>query len=88
MSLFSSKFIKEINQHLNTKEESEIDIGYREKGYLFLSSTEEGKKILERNASLQQLCGGKPKLLSPFQIHQSFPFLNPDGFLFFIFIIS
>ena len=77
IGLFGAEFVKNIKEHLAVDGES-LDVGWVERGYLFLASNE-GKKILIENQSLQNRLGAEIDILSPNDLKSKFPWLNTNG---------
>ncbi|MFQ5775607.1 MAG: NAD(P)/FAD-dependent oxidoreductase [Kiloniellaceae bacterium] len=77
MSLFGARFVKQAAELLDVDGEAP-DLGFRERGYLFLAS-EAGLPVLERNCRLQRSLGAAVALLGPAELAERFPWLNLDG---------
>nr|XP_006642321.2 PREDICTED: FAD-dependent oxidoreductase domain-containing protein 1-like [Lepisosteus oculatus] len=78
LSLDSSMFLKNINEHLHVLNEDPIDLQFNHSGYLFLAS-EKGAEVMEENHLLQRNVGAKVALFSPTQLKEKFPWINTDG---------
>lgn len=78
LSLASSDFLKNINDHLGMINEDPVDLQFNHSGYLFLAS-EKSAHIMEENYRTQREAGAKVVLLSPSQLKERFPWVNTDG---------
>lgn len=78
LSLASSDFLKNINDHLGMINEDPVDLQFNHSGYLFLAS-EKSAHIMEENYRTQRDAGAKVVLLSPSQLKERFPWVNTDG---------
>ncbi|MBN3318036.1 FXRD1 protein, partial [Atractosteus spatula] len=78
LSLDSSEFLRNINEHLRVFNEDPIDLQFNHSGYLFLAS-EKGAEVMEENHLLQRNAGAKVALLSPTQLKEKFPWINTEG---------
>lgn len=54
LSLFGSKFIERIQEHLGVPGSDPVDIQYRPGGYLFLATSPTGAEILHENHLVQR----------------------------------
>lgn len=87
MSLYGRDFLREAGRLLKVAEssdgvEEDVDVQFREHGYLFLASTSQGKEQLIRNHEVQKSAGCKDiHLQTPMQLRQRFPWLNVDDIL-------
>ncbi len=77
MSLFSVDFIKSAAERLEVDGEAP-DLGFKERGYLFLASAA-GLPVLDRNCRLQQGLGAAVERLDPDALAARYPWLNLDG---------
>ncbi|EED88199.1 hypothetical protein THAPSDRAFT_264439, partial [Thalassiosira pseudonana CCMP1335] len=78
MSLYGRDFLRNAGSLLK----DEIDLQFQEHGYLFLSSTLEGKEQMIQNNKVQRSAGCTDiHLLEPEQLHQKFPWLNTSDIL-------
>lgn len=76
ISLFGARFLKNLGDWLAV--EGEVpDVGFKEKGYLFLASAE-GWPILEENHSLQTALGADNLLLDQAALKARLPWLNVE----------
>jgi sarcosine oxidase len=76
ISLFGARFLKNLGDWLAV--EGEVpDVGFKEKGYLFLASTE-GWPILEENHALQAALGADNLLLEQTALKARLPWLNVE----------
>lgn len=76
ISLFGARFLKNLGDWLGV--EGEVpDVGFKEKGYLFLASAE-GWPILEENHSLQTALGADNLLLDQAALKARLPWLNVE----------
>lgn len=55
------------------------DLGLRENGYLFLTSSEAGAAVMEDLAAMQRGLGAATQVLSPAEIGARYPWLSLDG---------
>lgn len=78
LSLASSDFLKNINDHLGMINEDPVDLQFNHSGYLFLAS-EKSAHIMKENYRTQRDAGAKVVLLSPSQLKERFPWVNTDG---------
>lgn len=53
MSLFSSKFVQQVNKYLSVSSCDPVDVQFVEGGYLFLAS-QKGEALLRKNCDLQR----------------------------------
>jgi sarcosine oxidase len=77
MSLFGAAFVKGAPEALAVEGEAP-DLGFRERGYLFLAS-DKGLPVLQANCRLQNDLGASVALLTPDEIGARFPWLNLDS---------
>lgn len=77
MSAFGAAFLREAPQRLAVDGECP-DLGFRERGYLFLASPE-GAAVLAENRRVQAEHGADNVLLAPDQIAARFPWMRTDG---------
>uniref|UniRef100_A0A8C4HSE6 FAD-dependent oxidoreductase domain-containing protein 1 n=1 Tax=Dicentrarchus labrax TaxID=13489 RepID=A0A8C4HSE6_DICLA len=77
LSLASADFMRNINEHLATLDDS-VDLQFNQSGYLFLAS-EDVAHIMEENYKTQRDAGAQVALLSPTQLKEKFPWINPEG---------
>ncbi len=77
MSLYGAAFVKRAAETLAVEGEAP-DLGFRERGYLFLAS-QAGLPVLEANCRLQRELGAKVALLAPAELESRFPWLNTAG---------
>lgn len=76
ISLFGARFLKNLGDWLGV--EGEVpDVGFKEKGYLFLASAE-GWPILEENHALQAALGADNLLLDQAALKARLPWLNVE----------
>ena len=73
--LFSLESVKTW-QHF--EELTEVDLGFKKVGYLFLATTPEEWEIFQTNASLQKSYGIPVELLPPQEIQYRWPYLRVD----------
>ncbi len=76
MSLFSTEFIRRIDEHLGV-DEQDVAVSFVEAGYLFLA-TGDGLPTLQSNHRQQRQLGANVSLLSPEQLAGRFPWLRVD----------
>ncbi|CAL8139554.1 unnamed protein product [Orchesella dallaii] len=76
LSLFGSEFLKRLNEYLGTPNQPEVDVQYKNSGYLFIATTPEGAETLHENHVLQRTFDSKVKLLSQEMLQKRFPFMN------------
>ena len=74
ISKFGAEFLKNARHYLSIEGE-EIDLSFKERGYLFLA-TERGWSTLQANAALQNSLGARIDLLAPSQLRRLFPDLR------------
>ncbi len=77
MGLFGAAFAKGAAETLAAEGETP-DLGFRERGFLFLAS-DKGLAVLQANCRLQNDLGASIALLTPEEIGTRFPWLNLDG---------
>ncbi len=77
MGLFGAEFVKHAAELLEVDGERP-DLGFTERGYLFLAS-QAGLPGLERNCALQRGLGAAVAVLGPVRLAERFPWLNLDG---------
>lgn len=63
------------------KEDVEMDIEYKQGGYLVLSYSEEEAAQFELNVKMQREEGLKVDVLSPKEVSQRFPYVNTEGLI-------
>ena len=83
--MYSLHFIRQL-PHLCARHlggtPSEHDIGFRETGYSFMASSDEGAAILAANIARQNALGATwIEALSPTQLHEVFPWCKHDDIL-------
>jgi sarcosine oxidase len=77
MSLYGAQFVRRAGALLEVDGEAP-DLGFTERGYLFLASAA-GLPMLERDYALQRDLGAAVALLGPAELAARFPWLNLDG---------
>lgn len=77
ISQYGSEFIKHFSDHVSVDGDAP-ELGFQENGYLYMVS-EKDKAILTSNYEQQVALGSEMALLSPDEIHQRFPWINPEG---------
>ena len=77
MGLFGAEFVKHAGELLEVDGERP-DLGFTERGYLFLASPA-GLPVLERNYALQRGLGAAVAVLGPAELAERFPWLDLDG---------
>ncbi len=77
MSLYGAAFIKRVGELLEV-DGAAPDLGFKERGYLFLAN-EAGLPVLARNCALQRELGAAVTVLEPAALAERFPWLNLDG---------
>ena len=60
------------------EELTEVDLGFKKVGYLFLATTPEEWTVFQANARVQNTFGIPVELLSPDEIHYRWPYLRVD----------
>ncbi|ODN02184.1 FAD-dependent oxidoreductase domain-containing protein 1 [Orchesella cincta] len=78
LSLFGSEFLKRIQELLGVPDQPEIDVQYKNSGYLFIATTPEGAETLHENHALQRTFDSKVELLTQKQLKSLYPFMNVD----------
>ncbi|KAJ4923706.1 hypothetical protein JOQ06_013985 [Pogonophryne albipinna] len=78
LSMASTQFMKNINEHLHVLNEDPVDLQFNHSGYLFLAN-EEVAHIMEENYKTQRSFGAHVSLLSATQLKEKFPWINTDG---------
>jgi len=73
----SVKIFENIKDELNV----DIDIEFKQKGYLLLAFTKKEWNQFQKNVQLQNSLGIKSKLLTPDEARKIVPFLNTDNLL-------
>jgi len=63
------------------EELTEVDLGFKKVGYVFLATTPDEWAIFQANARLQNSYGIPVELLSPDEIHYRWPYLRGDDLL-------
>ncbi|KAL7471054.1 hypothetical protein ACHAXS_011332, partial [Conticribra weissflogii] len=85
MSLYGRDFLRDAARLLSVHRgdhDDVVDVQFQEHGYLFLSSSLEGKRQMERNHRLQKSLGCHDHvLLTPLQLKERFPWLNVEDIL-------
>ncbi len=76
ISLFGARFLKNLGDWLAVDGEVP-DVGFREKGYLFLAG-EAGWPVLQDNRALQESLGADNALLEAAELKRRLPWLNVD----------
>ena len=71
LSQFGVEFLRSVKDRLG----AEVELGFREAGYLLLASAQ-GQAILERNARVQTQQGADVCLLGPAELQARFPWLT------------
>jgi len=71
LSQFGVEFLRSVKERLG----ADVEVGFREEGYLLLAS-EQGRDILEQNVVVQQQHGADVCLLNPAELKTRFPWLN------------
>ena len=77
MGLFGAEFVKQAAALLEVDGERP-DLGFTERGYLFLASPA-GLPLLERNCAMQRGLGAAVAVLDLAELAERFPWLNLDG---------
>ncbi len=77
MSLYGAWFMRRAGELLEVDGERP-DLGFKERGYLFLASPT-GLPVLERNCALQRELGAAVAVLGPAELAERFPWLSLDG---------
>ncbi|MCH7794952.1 MAG: FAD-binding oxidoreductase [Proteobacteria bacterium] len=77
MSLYGAQFVRRAGELLEVDGERP-DLGFKERGYLFLASPA-GLPVLERNCAMQRELGAAVAVLEPAELAERFPWLNLDG---------
>ncbi len=77
MSLYGARFVRRAAELLEVNGEAP-DMGFKERGYLFLAS-QAGLPRLERNCAMQRDLGAAMVVLAPPELAAQFPWLNLDG---------
>lgn len=57
----------------------QINVWFRQGGYLFLTRTKQRAKMLEASAKLQRDCGLETRLLAPSEVRSIVPEIDPSG---------
>ncbi|CAN7613357.1 FAD-binding oxidoreductase [Pararhizobium sp. LjRoot255] len=78
ISQFGSDFIRDFDKHVSVDGEN-VDLGFKENGYLFLAGDVAGREVLRRNHITQTSCGAEISLVEPDEMKRRFPWLNTDG---------
>ena len=78
LSLFSSKFLQNIDQHLTVTGQDLPDIGLTLNGYLTVATNSGAQQLIE-NQKLQTELGADIELLSVSELKSRFPWINTDG---------
>ncbi len=63
----------------NFAAEMKINVWFRQGGYLFLTRTKQRARMLEASAKLQRDCGLETRLLSPAELRDIVPEIDPTG---------
>ncbi|MCH9013235.1 MAG: FAD-binding oxidoreductase, partial [Proteobacteria bacterium] len=77
MSLYGAQFVRRAGELLEVDGERP-DLGFKERGYLFLASPA-GLPVLERYCAMQRELGAAVAVLEPAELAERFPWLNLDG---------
>ena len=77
IGLYGAHFLKHIDEHLMVDGETP-DVGFRERGYLLLS-TAEALPLMRDNNAVQRECGADIHFQSPAQLRERFPWLSTEG---------
>ncbi len=77
MSQFAIEFIARLHEYLSIDGRTP-DVGFHERGYLFLASLE-GRDALRGNHAVQTACGADVVFLEPDALAQRFPWLDTAG---------
>jgi len=77
MSLYGAQFVRRAGELLEVDGERP-DLGFKERGYLFLASPA-GLPVLERNCAMQRGLGAAVAVLDLAELAERFPWLNLDG---------
>ncbi len=77
MSLYGARFVRRAGELLEVDGERP-DLGFTERGYLFLASAVRLPQ-LERNCAMQRDLGAAVAVLGPAELAAQFPWLNLDG---------
>ena len=77
MSLYGAQFVRRAGELLEVDGERP-DLGFKERGYLFLASPA-GLPVIERNCAMQRDLGAAVAVLEPAELAERFPWLNLDG---------
>ncbi len=77
MSLYGTQFVRRAGELLEV-DGARPDLGFKERGYLFLASPA-GLPALERNCAMQRDLGAAVAVLEPAELAERFPWLNLDG---------
>ena len=78
MSMYSSRFIQDIAEHLMVINNDPPDVQFVSGGYLILAS-EQGVDVMRENFEAQRRQGAEVELLEPSQLKAKFPYMNTDG---------
>lgn len=78
MSMFTSEFIRNINQHLGILGEEAPDVHFHHQGYLFLAS-EQSAETLSESVKMQRELGANIELFTKSRLAKKYPWLNLDG---------
>ena len=79
ISMFGTQFLRDVNTHLGIEGDTDlIDLNFREQGYLFLATSQEGEDVLKHNHQIQIQEHADVELLTPDQLSSTFPWLNTD----------
>lgn len=78
MSMYGAAFLKRAAEELAIEEDDPPDMQFVQGGYLFLA-TPSGEEILRENHNVQLSCQANISILTPSELHSTFPWLNTDG---------
>ncbi|XP_033632387.1 FAD-dependent oxidoreductase domain-containing protein 1-like isoform X1 [Asterias rubens] len=81
MSLFTSQFVKNAQEHLQVEGEDTPDPGWREQGYLFVTSDPTSAEKMVNANKLQRELGAQIDLLTPAMIKSKFPWIKTDDII-------
>ena len=76
IGLFSGNFLRNLNTHLQLKDGESVDVFFKENGYLFLSSSQQGERMLKNNCTTQKGFGAKVEVLEKRKLAEKFGWLN------------
>jgi FAD-dependent oxidoreductase domain-containing protein 1 len=79
MSSYGAQFLKNINILKVKEEDDDIDVQFRENGYLMLANSN-NEHVLKSNNKIQHECGVETiKLFEKSELEQNFPWLNTES---------